>query len=102
LLCPAARFPNCPAAAPLAERRSNGLLNYTGQFGKLTARPNWAQQSQHCRTYLRTLKDFYDIRLHVGSTFSSMKKTVCLSKDHQHRIFSLRIDTFSKNIFFID
>jgi hypothetical protein len=43
MLCPAARFPNCPAAAPLAERRSNGLLNYTGQFEKLTARPDWAQ-----------------------------------------------------------
>jgi hypothetical protein len=44
LLCPAARFPNCPAAAPLAEKRSNGLLNYAGQFGKLKARPDWAQQ----------------------------------------------------------
>jgi hypothetical protein len=31
------------------------LLNYTGQFGKLTTRPNWAQHSPHCRTYYRDL-----------------------------------------------
>jgi hypothetical protein len=32
------------------------LLNDAGQFGKLKARPNWAQHSPHCQTYHRTLK----------------------------------------------